>query len=173
MRIGDFLAVWDLLDKGADPSEEGNDGCTAAGLACHFGVNGALDIMLKKGLDPSLASADGTSLLHIAAQRGKRTVVEQLLSAGAQRDVTDGQQKTPLDVAHRSVRDLLQSLTKDDHRDGIIRFDSMIRVGDQVLCLKDGSWWPGRLRSFHGGRQGEGDGSYSHAAVSFCGWGRK
>lgn len=77
-----------LMEKGADPNREANNGSRLRPIhaAVAAGHQNLLRLLLKHGADPNVGQKGGFTPLMSAAHRGSRTMVEMLLEAGA--DVT-------------------------------------------------------------------------------------
>ena len=72
-----------------------------------------MELLLAAGANKDVADCFfGKTTLHLAATRGRSNVVRLLLEAGADKDVKNAANQTPLDLAisfgHREVIELLQ-----------------------------------------------------------------
>ena len=104
-----------LADAGADPRATTDDGTTALMLAAGLGKRAATDITyydwteekaiealaagLDLGLDVNAANAHGETALHAAAYHNANRVIEFLVGRGADVDVLNGAEQTPLRIA--------------------------------------------------------------------------
>ena len=104
-----------LADAGADPRATTDDGTTALMLAAGLGKRAATDITyydwteekataalaagLDLGLDVNAANAHGETALHAAAYHNANRVIEFLVGRGADIDVLNGAEQTPLRIA--------------------------------------------------------------------------
>jgi ankyrin repeat protein len=113
-RNGDYRAMRLLLAAGADPTLQQPNGTSVLMLACGVGrglgvfagdVGTEADLLegvktlLAKKVDVNVANQQGTTAVHVAAQAGLDSLVAELAKAGAQLDVKDKQNRTPVDVA--------------------------------------------------------------------------
>ena len=111
-RAGDLAVMNLLLENGADPYIETFTGTNA--LMAAAGINWvvsqtwtegpdqlleAVQICIDLGMDVNHANSMGLSALHGAANRGSNDIIELLVLNGAQLDVVDAENRTPLDWA--------------------------------------------------------------------------
>lgn len=93
-----------LLAQGADPNFTHN-GYTVLGLACLFGHESLVDILLRHGADPNLQLCNGQKKyltpLHLVSGHGKKnkTIVSMLLRYGADVNIVMANGNTPLHCA--------------------------------------------------------------------------
>src|SRR5262249_36774345 len=79
---GDAAAVRLLLDHGANPNTQNEDGGTALMYALEDAPK--VELLLKSGANPNLRSGEGKTALHIAAPMARSyPVVKALLEGGA------------------------------------------------------------------------------------------
>lgn len=96
---GDKAKVQEYLEKGADPSQKGQDGTP---LTIYALQNNQLEIvllLLQKGADPNAISNDGSTLLKLSIREPARfrlDIVELLLQNGADPNTTDDDGNTAL-----------------------------------------------------------------------------
>ena len=119
--FGGSRTVVDLLERaGADPSARDDTlGCTPRAFGICAPANWGFAFLVRARLaeDPALANImDGrTSPLHEAARSGSAEVVRLLLDHGADASRTDGDGKTPLELAtdrgHAAVAEMLRGAT--------------------------------------------------------------
>lgn len=74
-----------LLDLGADPNLQDNDGFTALMWAVHWGNAEAVRLLVANGADLHTASSDGTTALSLADSEGDTEMVRLLHELGAVR----------------------------------------------------------------------------------------
>ncbi|KAK4216221.1 ankyrin repeat-containing domain protein [Rhypophila decipiens] len=79
--------IYVLLDKGADPNEEDEDGCTALAEAASGGVKNLVEVLLDAGAHVNVRDKSGITALYRAAENGHLSVVDLLLMNGATRDI--------------------------------------------------------------------------------------
>jgi hypothetical protein len=72
-----------LLEDGASPTEQDNDGRTPLHFAAQFGVEDVAEALIAKNADTNAKDRFGCSPLHLAAEKGHMNLVDLLLSAGA------------------------------------------------------------------------------------------
>jgi ankyrin repeat protein len=88
-RHGQTATVTGLLDKGAKPDLQGNNGRTALIEAAGGGHADVVEKLLDKEADPDLPDNYGRTALIKAAGKGHADVVEKLLAKGAKPDLQD------------------------------------------------------------------------------------
>ncbi len=114
-KSADAVMMELLAEGGADPMLTTDDGTTALMLAAGLGKRAASDITyyewneakavaalsvgLELGLDLDATNDHGETALHAAAYHNANDVIEFLVSAGANIDVTNAAEQTPLRVA--------------------------------------------------------------------------
>lgn len=104
---GDFAILCELLDHGANPKALGGDYVTVLEAAAHIGHVDMVCLLLKLGAEPDLHGTSdqargyrSTGALGIAARHGSGTIVNQLLEAGADFNLTNGYSfKSPIEEA--------------------------------------------------------------------------
>lgn len=82
-------SVTNLLDSGADASEEDALGDTPLHKAVRHGNSETVTALLLADADPNARNRQGLTPLHWAAVTGRREIAEILLSHGANAYVTD------------------------------------------------------------------------------------
>jgi ankyrin repeat protein/peptidoglycan hydrolase-like protein with peptidoglycan-binding domain len=88
-RHGQTATVTGLLDAGAKPDLQGNNGRTALIEAAGGGHADVVEKLLDKEADPDLPDNYGRTALIKAAGKGHADVVEKLLAKGAKPDLQD------------------------------------------------------------------------------------
>lgn len=78
-QMGDLVAVRLLVEAGADPNGEGEEGCTPLGVAILERHPVAAQLLLTLGADPSKKNSDGDTPLHLAAFTGALELAPPLL----------------------------------------------------------------------------------------------
>ncbi|WP_129714979.1 ankyrin repeat domain-containing protein [Pedobacter sp. SYP-B3415] len=102
---GDAESLTSLLfAEPASVNRHSPDGFTALGLACYFGREEAVKILLSRGADCNICSQNGFDVypLHSAAASGSTAIASMLLHAGAQVNVRQQAGITPLHSAAES-----------------------------------------------------------------------
>jgi ankyrin repeat protein len=74
-----------LLNKGADPNAQAEDGETALMFAALSGDAELVETMLNKGADPSLRNKQGTTALQLAISLHRSSVIDLLRKAEAEK----------------------------------------------------------------------------------------
>lgn len=113
--------IRELLDAGADPNADENDGFPPLIAAFDREPGGELyailELLLERGADPDIHGLNNYTALHLAAARGDLRAVDLLLKHGADANTTTriDDYETPLEVAaaagHQKVVDRLKPLT--------------------------------------------------------------
>ena len=85
-----------LLDAGADPNQEDEQGRSFIWHAVNNNRNYFVQMLLEHGADPNKGDKCGMTPLHNASLRGETEVVKLLLEGGAEVDKTDHGGTTPL-----------------------------------------------------------------------------
>jgi hypothetical protein len=88
-----------LADSGSDLFFAARDGRSAAEIALVKGEDAIRALFSGEGIHARDSS--GNTILHYAARHGNRAVISLLLSLGAQRDVVNIAQETPMEIAMR------------------------------------------------------------------------
>ncbi len=91
-----------LLENGADPFLNDNQGNSAASIAVTDNADVLTAIVQSSGIK---ADVTGDTLLHYAARTGSADTIRRLLSMGLVRDVKNISGETPYDIARRWDRD--------------------------------------------------------------------
>ncbi|PLC62302.1 hypothetical protein B7L68_07655 [Thermoproteus sp. CP80] len=109
---GDVRRVKELLEKGADPNAQDEDGSTPLHAAAFGGHVDVVRLLLEQGANPNAKDKHGFTPLHDAAYGGHVGIVKLLLEHGADPTVKDGDGETPLDLArkkgYRGVASLIE-----------------------------------------------------------------
>lgn len=131
-----------LLDAGADPDAQDNDGDTS--LMFSMQVNGPEELwlqLMKKTKNINMTNKRGRAAIHYAAEYYKKAnVVPKLIEYGAKVDSTDNDGVTPLMIAvEKKKYDCVENLikagadpAKKDHRGQ----DAVTRAKDDSAMLK-------------------------------------
>ncbi|KAL3445802.1 hypothetical protein BJX65DRAFT_280401 [Aspergillus insuetus] len=83
-------------------------------VVAHFALEGTIKWLLaQREASVNSQAVDGNTALHIAANKGHPSVVEVLLKKGANRAITNGNQRTPFEEAELGYRTATLSLSKD------------------------------------------------------------
>jgi len=111
-HAGDLSVMKLLLENGADPFIETFEGTNA--LMAAAGINWvvtqtwtegpeqlleAVQICIDLGMDINHTNSMGLTAVHGAANRGSNDIIELLVAHGAQLNITDAENRTPLDWA--------------------------------------------------------------------------
>jgi len=114
VKIGDQCLLAELLRRGLSISDKGYTGGTALMYAVHGNDSGMIDIVLSREPELDAQSTNGWTAVMIAAAKGFNDSMQQLFSAGANINLPDVYQWTPLmraiDNRHDSVVRYLLSL---------------------------------------------------------------
>jgi len=115
-----------LLKAGADATVRQEDRTTAVmiaiggnarGFGGRPGQNGGtgldpaiqtIELCLQHGVDVNAFNVDGQTALHVAAGSRTNSTIEFLVGKGADLDVTDTRNRTPLDLAIEAARQAAQ-----------------------------------------------------------------
>jgi ankyrin repeat protein len=111
---GRDAAVRLLLEAGADPTVRDAYGWTPLMRAVSSGYLDAVEVLLGSGrAELEAREESGATALHIAAGRGFASIVRRLLEAGAEPLSSDGEGRTPAEVArmlgHKEAEALLRT----------------------------------------------------------------
>ena len=98
-------AVRLLLERGANPNAQGNDGSTPLQIASDYGTPEAVRLLLERGANPNAQGNGGSTPLQIASDYGRLEVVRVLLEHGADVKVEDERGRTALQVAEERRQD--------------------------------------------------------------------
>lgn len=108
-----------LLEKGADPNDEDDDGQTSLHIAVFAGNIEAVRLLVQYKADPSRQDTQATTALHLAATRRGRNsanIARILINAGSSIYETDNEGWTPAHIAAMWANiDVLQYLWSCDH----------------------------------------------------------
>lgn len=88
-----------LLDKGANPNDEGGGPDTTLMTALNYGHNDLALILLDKGANPNKTGTGGQHPLEAAALKGRADVTKKLLEKGATVEAKDIAGRTALSFA--------------------------------------------------------------------------
>lgn len=88
-----------LLDHGANPDGQGNNGIIALHYAAGKGDVDIVETLLERGATIDFQNKDGQTALHRAAVRNRMEVVEVLIEHGASLDIEDLEGRKAFDVA--------------------------------------------------------------------------
>jgi len=114
-RNGDSIKVQTLLEKGANPKAEDDDGWTPLHWAAYRGHVEIVKLLLERGANPNAKNNNGWTPLHIAAHEGHVEIVKILLERGADPWIADNGGQIPLDYAKDSaIRSLLESALRNN-----------------------------------------------------------
>ena len=94
-----FEIVKLLLEKGADPNIQGDEGWTAVHVAAIFKFHKILELLLESGADSNIQTSEGETALHGAAYLNLSKSLEILLKNGADVNIENQDGLTPLDYA--------------------------------------------------------------------------
>lgn len=97
-ELGHSVAVYRLLEAGADISAQDPSGRTALCVAAEAGHEAIVRILLEKGAKIS-ADSFGWTALHTAAEAGHEAVVRVFLEEGADISAVDLKSQTALNIA--------------------------------------------------------------------------
>jgi cytohesin len=109
-----------LLERGADPNIQDNDGDTPLHLAAANGYSEIVKLLLEHGADPNVQDYGGMTPLHYAAT-GYLEVVELLLEHGANPNIQNNNGYTPLHYAVANCRVGVARVLLDHGADPTIR----------------------------------------------------
>ena len=140
-----------LLEAGADPNLKGRgNGRSALAMAGSEGHPRFFALLIEYGADV-FSAGGGMHPLHTAAEEGEIEAVRQLLSLGADVNVTDGNGRTPLSYAAEEgkreiVRLLLRKEARTDITDQLGRTplyyaieEEQARIVDDLLAADPGA----------------------------------
>lgn len=101
--MGDAPMVQSLIDSGADIRERDKRGITPLSRAVLSNYKDVVAVLIAKGSDVNAPDGIGLTPLHYASMvdYGNTAMVQQLLAAGAKRDVKDPEGHTPLQTAEK------------------------------------------------------------------------
>ena len=92
-----------LLDSGADVNKIGYEECTPVMYEVYGKNYDSTRLLIERGANVNYQrQLDGFAPLHFPAQKNDLPMVEILLSAGADRNLKDGDGKTPADLAREN-----------------------------------------------------------------------
>lgn len=102
-----------LIEKGADVNRRNNDGNNAMMVNAEWhGSLEVLKIMLKAGLDVKAQNREGNTILHILIRRNSIQTARFLIKKGADYNLANNDQVTPLQLAvENGKEDLLELMT--------------------------------------------------------------
>lgn len=102
-QAGDYDAVSELLDSGADV-DEGSPGTdsTAIGLASLNGDVDLVELLLQYGANADYANNHGVRPIHVACEKGHTQIVSMLIDAGVDVNATWMAAQTPLHIATKA-----------------------------------------------------------------------
>jgi len=90
-----------LIDRGADVSAQNDMGMTPLHIAQYASI---VEVLVRRGANVNAPAHNGRTPLHVQAQEGEDTgaleVMEVLLEAGADPNLTDEERNTPMTFAH-------------------------------------------------------------------------
>ena len=103
-----------LLENGADPNLEFNNGVAPIEAAAEAPSEAAVALLINAGADLEVLNDDGETPLLVAAKNNRPAVVRLLLQGGAKTDAADPDGRTALDHAtlgghHESERPLIRA----------------------------------------------------------------
>lgn len=100
-----------LIEKGADVNRRDNDGNNAMMVNAEW--HGSLDVlkaMLNAGLDINARNKEGNTVLHILIKRNSTQTARLLLKKGADYNIANNDQVTPVQLAVENGKDDLLEL---------------------------------------------------------------
>jgi len=103
-RAGDFEAVRDLIDSGADVNLAASDGSTALLWAAYQSHPEMAEALIAAGADTNLANNYGVTPLLEASRIGDAAVIEVLIAGGANIELAHPEGTTPLMAASLTGR---------------------------------------------------------------------
>ena len=101
--MGDAPMVQFLIESGADIHERDLRGLTPLSRAVLSNYKDVVAVLIAKGADVNVPDGVGLTPLHYASMTdyGDTAIVQQLLAAGARRDVKDPEGHTPVQIAEK------------------------------------------------------------------------
>ena len=155
-----------LLDAGADPDRDENDGFPPLIAAFDRDDNQAevIELLLQRGADVHQRGFNDYTPLHLAAARGDLGLVELLLRHGADANtiIRIDDMETPLELAeqagHKAVAERLRPLTKrldweSAAKSGDVTTLSAMVAAGQNINATDGYSQTALMRAAHAGRE--------------------
>jgi tankyrase len=98
--------------------------------ACSFGHSEVVQILLEKGANPNACDNWNYSPLHESVSKGKIDVCLALLQHGANAELRNSENKTPLDLADANTKPIL---TGEHRKDELLE---AARLGDEQRLLE-------------------------------------
>ena len=95
---GSVEAATHLLEAGANPNGQNDEGDTPIQVAALSGHEGLVQLLLSYGAEPDVPNETGHTALHAAAMAGERSIYRLLLESGANPNAANEQGITPQDV---------------------------------------------------------------------------
>ena len=112
-----FMAVYLLLDHGADANIVEADGCTPLHLAVIEGNQNLAKLFLEKNALVNSQNADGDSPLHTAVSNGFFDITKLLIKKGSNVNLQNKEGRTPLFLGAKNKHEQLIKLSIENEAD--------------------------------------------------------
>eukprot|EP00127_Corallochytrium_limacisporum_P004672 Clim_evm26s172 gene=Clim_evmTU26s172 len=136
-KFVDYLMQQDGIDKNPHSKQMGSTPLMQACFASKFMVSYAL---VKGGADVKTRDNSGNTALHFATQAKNEQIVDLLLDAGADANVTNNERMTPLDVAKLidAPARLQKTLDSKTDREAVANQDQRVSLVQGIEAMQRG-----------------------------------
>ena len=132
-----FMAVYLLLDHGADANIARDDGCTPLHLAVMEGNQNVVKLFLEKNALINTQDADGNSPLHRAVSKGFFDITKLLVQKGSNVNPQNKEGGTPLFLGVKNKHEQLIKLLIENEADVKIGYKKNYTERIQLVRGKD------------------------------------